>query len=180
MPANPSACCYLPWLLCRWPAPLHLPILHVSETHSVEPLCSPPHPPPVPPAPTNTLHPSHVLKFISLFLPSSSSWSALFPPFHLAYLSPLLSLLSDSLITLYQSGLRGSRAQCSIASHSPSLVPSVPVSLPSLPQSLWKRLGLPDIVRFPPRPPSPSPSPLQVRRRGGCSWSWDSAERSIW
>lgn len=98
--------------------------------------------PAVPPAPTNTLHPSHVLKFISLSLslplslPSSSSWSAHFPPFHLAYLSPLLSLLSDSLITLYQSGLRGARAQCSIASHSPSLVPSVPVSLPSLPQSL--------------------------------------------
>lgn len=58
-----------------------------------------------------SLHPSHVLKFISLSLP----WSAHLPP-SISPISPLLSLLSDSLITLYQSGLwRAGAVQHSIA-----------------------------------------------------------------
>lgn len=124
-----------------------------------------PPPPPYPSCVRNTfhfippLHPSHVLKFISLYLdlshPTSnpSSWSAHFPSLP-SRLSP--PRCSPGWVTVSSHSINqaceGSCVQCSIASHSPRLLPSVPVSLPSLSQSLWggkKKLALPDTVCSP-------------------------------
>lgn len=92
------------------------------------------------------LHPSHVLKFISLYLfPLVNP----FPSLHLAYLLP--PLLPSCSVTVSSHSINQAseaRTQCSTALHSPCLLPSVPVSL----AFTLKRFRLPDIVSplFPP------------------------------
>lgn len=126
---------------------------HISEAFSVLVSDSPLHHCCLPPAPhtshpscvRNTFHPAtsfpHFIlhMFLNLFLPISLSWSTHFPPSNLP-ISVLLSLLCDSLITLDQSSFWGPGT--ATASQSPSLVPSVPVSL----SVTLKRFRLPDMV----------------------------------
>ncbi len=82
---------------------------HIPSSHSIPPL-----------------HPSHVLKFISLYLSPLVSPLPL-PP---SSLSPCCSPCSVTVSSHSINQACAARAQCSTASHSPSLVPSVPVSLP--------------------------------------------------
>lgn len=112
MSAKPSAFRYL----TRPPVcdpPLHLPILHVSETHSIQPLHSP----------TSSFTCSQIYFSLSLFPGQPTS----LPP------SCLSLCCSPCSVTVSSHSINQAceaRAQCSTASHSPSLVPSVPVSLP--------------------------------------------------
>lgn len=116
------------------------------------------------------LHPSHVLKFISLYLfPLVNP----FPSLHLAYLLP--PLLPSCSVTVSSHSINQAseaRTQCSTALHSPCLLPSVPVSL----AFTLKRFRLPDIVSplFTPHPTTTT-AQLQVRRWEGRRWSQDSA-----
>lgn len=111
MSAKPSAFRYL----TRLPShpPLHLPILHVSETHSIQPLHSP----------TSSFTCSQIYFSLSLFPGQPTS----LPPSRLSLCcSPCSVTVSSHSINQACEA----RAQCSTASHSSTLVPSVPVSLP--------------------------------------------------
>lgn len=121
------------------------PNLHISGAFSLPVSGSPLHQPPLPThsCPSTSpsfmcpkhipssdfiprLHPSHVLKFISLYLSTVVSPLPL-PP------SSLSLCCSPCSVTVSSHSINQAceaRAQCSTALHSPSLVPSVPVSLP--------------------------------------------------
>lgn len=104
------------------------------------------------------LHPSHVLKFISLYLPTLVSP---LPSLHLAYLSAALLAQWQSHHTL---SIRLVRPGRSAAQHRTALVWSHQCQSVSLTLSVTlKRFRLPDIVCPPPLPCAP----LQVRRCGG-------------
>lgn len=83
--------------------------------------------------------------FSNLFLSISAHPRAplLVSPLPLPSISPISPRCSPCWVTVSSHSINqaceGSRAQCSITSHSPSLLPSVPVTLPSLSQSLGKR-----------------------------------------
>lgn len=107
------------------------PILHVSKTHSIQPLHSP-------------TSPSHVLKFISPYLSPLVSPR---PSLHLAYLAAALLAQWQSHHTLSISLVRPRR---SAAQHLTALVWSHQCQSVSLTLSVtWKRFRLPDIVCFP-------------------------------
>lgn len=107
------------------------------------------------------LHPSHVLKFISLYLfPLVNP----FPSLHLAYLLP--PLLPSCSVTVSSHSINQAseaRTQCSTALHSPCLLPSVPVSL----AFTLKRFRLPDIVSPPLHTPPPPPPLHSCRSEDG-------------
>lgn len=93
--------------------PLRLPILHVSETHPIQPLHSR----------TSSFTCSQIYFSLSLHPGQPPS----LPP------SSLSLRCSPCSVTVSSHSINQAceaRAQCSTASHSPSLVPSVPVSLP--------------------------------------------------
>lgn len=107
------------------------------------------------------LHPSHVLKFISLYL---STLVSPLSSLHLAYLCAALLAQWQSHHTL---SIRLVRPGRSAAQHRTVLVWSHQCQSVSLTLSVTlKRFRLPDIVCFP-------PAPLQVRRWEGLSWSRD-------
>jgi len=115
------------------------------------------------------LHPSHVLKCISPYL------FALVSPLHSLPPSGLSLCCSPCSVTVSSHSINQAceaRAQCSTASHSPSPVPSVPVSLPHSLSHFKKSFRLPDIVCFHPHHPHPHPStPSQDRTWEGLSLS---------
>lgn len=105
------------------------------------------------------LHPSHVLKFISLYL---SSLVNPLPSLHLAYLSAALLAQWQSHHTL---SIRLVRPGRSAAQHRTVLVWSHQCQSVSLTLSVTlKRFGLPDIVCSPPPPPS---CPIAGQEMGG-------------
>lgn len=107
-----------------------------------------------------SLHPSHVLKFISLYLPTLVSP---LPSLHLAYLSAALLAQWQSHHTL---SIRLVRPGRSAAQHLAVLVWSHQCQSVSLTLSVTlKRFRLPDIVCTPPTHLPPALS--QVRRWGG-------------
>lgn len=107
------------------------------------------------------LHPSRVLKFISPYLPPLVNP---LPYLHLAYLWAALLALWRSHHTLSIKLSEARALRSTQASHSPSLVPSVPVSLSHSLSHFRKGLGC-QIYSAPPFPITHTHTQFQVRRQ---------------